>query len=135
MISAILACKIREVTQYLCLTESAAPLRRSLNNADAQRERKMCARWDNKTLRSCGSTSESQKRNKVWANPKDLSLGAFLKRGGGSIKRSAKSLSWQHCASPFLQLRARPRVKQKMHAALIKLVPLKFICVNALLKR
>ncbi len=28
-------------------------------------------------------------------------------------------LSWQHCASPFLQLRVGPRVKQKICAALI----------------
>ncbi len=34
---------------------------------------------DNKSSR--GSTSKSQKLNKVWANPKDLSLCAFLKRG------------------------------------------------------
>ncbi len=39
---------------------------------------------------SRGSTSQSQKLNKVWANHKDLSLGALLKGGGGS-------LSWQHC--------------------------------------
>ncbi len=37
----------------------------------------------------------------------------------------------QHCASPFLQLRAGPRVKLKMRT-LIKLLPLKYICVNEL---
>ncbi len=42
-------------------------------------------------------------------------------------------LSWQHFALPFLQLRVRPRVKQKICAALIKLVSLKGICINALI--
>ncbi len=42
-----------------------------------QREKDVCVRWDSKTSRSRGSTSESQKLNKVWANPKVLS---FLKR-------------------------------------------------------
>ncbi len=32
---------------------------------------------------------------------------------------SAMLLSWQHCASPFLQLRVGPWVKQKIRAALI----------------
>ncbi len=36
-----------------------------------------------------------------------------------SLKGSAMLLSWQHCASPFLQLRVGPWVKQKIHAALI----------------
>ncbi len=57
---------------------------------------------------SRGSPSDSQK----------LGLGAFLK-GKGSLKGSAMLLSWQHCASPFLQLRVGPRVKQKIRAALI----------------
>ncbi len=36
-----------------------------------------------------------------------------------SLKGSAMSLNWQHCASPFLQLRVRSRVKQKICSALI----------------
>ncbi len=48
-----------------------------------ERKKGVCARWDSKTSRSRGSTSESQKLDKIWANPKDLSLGAFLKGGGG----------------------------------------------------
>ncbi len=86
----------------------------------------MCARWESNTSRSRGSTGDSQK----------LGLGAFLK-GKKSLKGSAMLLSWQHCASPFLQLRVGPRVKQKirvaLNRALKKLVPLKLICVNALL--
>ncbi len=54
------------------------------------------------------STGDSQK----------LGLGAFLK-GKKSVKGSAMLLSWQHCASPFLQLRVGPRVKQKIRVALI----------------
>ncbi len=50
----------------------------------------MCARWGSKTSRSRGSTGESQKLNKVWANPKDLSLGAFIKRGGKVAKGVCK---------------------------------------------
>ncbi len=33
-----------------------------------------------------------------------------------SLKGSAMLLSWQHCASPFLQLRVGPRVKQEIRA-------------------
>ncbi len=47
-----------------------------------------------------------------------LGLDVFLK-GKKSLKGSALLLSWQHCASPFLQLRVEPRVKQKIRAALI----------------
>ncbi len=59
-------------------------------------------------IQSMGSTCDSQK----------LGLGAILK-GKTSLKGSAMLLSWQHCASPFLQLRVGPRVKQKIRAALI----------------
>ncbi len=80
---------------------------RALIRADAERER--CVRaLGEKTSRSRGSISDSQK----------LGLGAFLK-GKKSLKGSAMLLSWQHCASPFLQLRVGPRVKQKIRAALI----------------
>ncbi len=120
------------------LTESAAPLCRSLNRADAQRERErprererererergVCARWESKTSRSRGSTGNSQKLNKVWP---------LFWREKKSLKGSAMLLS---CAYPFLQLRVGPRVKQNtrcVNRALIKLVPLKWICVNALL--
>ncbi len=88
-----------------------------------ERERCVCACYESKTSRSRGSnvTGDSQK----------LGLGAFLK-GKRLLKGSAMLLNWQHCASPFLQLRVGPRVKQKIRAALKKLVPLKLICVNAL---
>ncbi len=80
---------------------------RTLNRADAERER--CVRaLGEKTSRSSGSTGDSQK----------LGLGTFL-NGKKSLKGSAMLLSWQHCASPFLQLRVGPRVKQKIRAALI----------------
>ncbi len=42
----------------------------------------------------------------------DVSLGIFW---GEKVAK----YSYQNCASPFLQLRARPWVKQKMRAALI----------------
>ncbi len=45
----------------------------------------------------------------------ETSFGRFFE----GKKIVAKLLSWQHCASPFLQLRVGPRVKQKIHAALI----------------
>ncbi len=98
---------------------------RALNRADAERERQrerdrerererereergVCARWESKTSRWRGSTRESQK----------LGLGAFLK-GKRSLKGSAMLISWQHCASPFLQPRVGPRVKPEIRAALI----------------
>ncbi len=66
---------------------------------EIERERCVCAR---------GSNGDSQK----------LGLGAFLK-GKRPLQGSAMLLSWQQCASPFLQLRVGPRVKQKICAALI----------------
>ncbi len=82
----------------------------ALNRADAERarERGVYARWESKTSRWRGSIDDSQK----------LGLGAFLK-GKKSLKWSAMFLSWQHCASPFLQQGVGPRVKQKIRAALI----------------
>ncbi len=71
-------------------------------------------------------------RNCFFEGEKKSDLGAFLK-GKKVTKGSAMLLSWQHRASPFLQLRVGPQVRQKIHAAFIKLVPLKGICVNALL--
>ncbi len=66
----------------------------------------MCAHCDSKT--SHGSPGDSQ----------TLGLGALLK-GKIFLKGSAMLLSWQHGASPFLQIRVGPRVKQKICAALI----------------
>ncbi len=83
----------------------------ALNRAERrERERERCVRerWESKTLRSRGSTSDSHK----------LGLGAFLK-GKRSLKGSAMLQSWQHCASPFLQLGVGPRVKPEIRAALI----------------
>ncbi len=125
MISAILACKIREATYYLCLTElkhcssllqskqklSRRRARERERETERKRERGVCAHWESKTLCLCGSTgSTSQKLNKVWL--------LFL-MGKKSPKGSAMLLSWQHCAYPFLQLRVGPRVKQKIRAELI----------------
>ncbi len=124
MISAIRAHKIREAT-YLCLTESAAPLRLSLNNADAQRERE-------RGVRVLGKQDLALMQQYRRVSETKLGLDVCLK-GKKLLKGSAKLLSWQHCASPFLQLWARPRIKQKIHAALIQLVLLAQICVNALL--
>ncbi len=76
-----------------------------------QRERERCARAlgeQDLGSHSRGSPSDSQK----------LGLGAFLK-GKMSLKGSAMLLSWQHCASPFLQLWVGPRVKPEIRAALI----------------
>ncbi len=53
-----------------------------------------------------------------YRDSRKLGLGAFLK-GKKWLKGSAMLLSWQHCASPFLQLWVGPRVKQKIHVALI----------------
>ncbi len=70
------------------------------NWADRQRERErgVCACWESKTSCSCSSTGDSQRLNTAWA----LFFRENLKKG------SAMLLSWQHCASPFLQLRVRP---------------------------
>ncbi len=74
-----------------------------------ERERgEVCARgWESKTLRSRGSQWFSETR-----------FGRFFE-GKRSLKGSAMLLSWQHCASPFLQLRVGPQVKPEIRAALI----------------
>ncbi len=81
----------------------------------------MCARWESKTSRLHGSTSDSQK----------LGLGTFLT----GKKGSAMLLSWQHCISisPTKGWATGQRENTRcVNSALKKLVPLKLICVNAL---
>ncbi len=87
---------------------------------EREREREMCARFESKT------SLDSQKRNKVWT----LFWRFFWRKK--LLKGSAMLLSWQHCASPFLQLRDGPQVRQKI-CITRKLVSLKLICVNMLL--
>ncbi len=91
----------------MCARAEQKLSRRRERERERERERGVCVRWESRTSRS-RSTGDSQK----------LGLGAFLK-GKRSLKGSAMLLSWQHCASPFLQLRVGPRVKQKICAALI----------------
>ncbi len=50
----------------------------------------------------------------------EIRFGRFFE-GKKSLKGSAMLPSWQHCTSPFLQLRVGPWVKQKICAALIAL--------------
>ena len=71
-----------------------------LNTADPQREKA-------KTSRSNNGKSQKLNRPKVWANPKDLSLGAFLKK-----KKLAKGV----CKGAKLATLciSRPWVKQKV---------------------
>ncbi len=98
----------------------------------------MCARAEQKL-------SRRREREREWCvcvlGKHDLALLRQYRRfsetfrGKETLKGSAMLLSWQICASPFLQLQVGPRVKEKIGAALItliKLVPLKGICVNAL---
>ncbi len=81
---------------------------RETKQTQRERERERCVRVLGAQDLALAQYGESQK----------LGLGAFLK-GKRSLKGSAMLLSWQHCASPFLQLRVGPRVKQKIHAVLI----------------
>ncbi len=53
LISAILACKIREAT-YLCFNWKRR-FYQSRAEQSRHREREMCARWERETSRSCGS--------------------------------------------------------------------------------
>ncbi len=115
MILAILASyKTREAIYYLCLTESAAPqLSAALNRADAQRERNR-----ERERAVCAHAGSGQQDLALTRQYRLFSETAFLK-GGKVIKQSVMLLSWQHCASSFLQLRVGPQVRQKIHAALI----------------
>ncbi len=70
MIAAILAGKLREATQDLCLTASSSPphAELKLSNAEREREREMCAHARTTRPRAPrGSTGDSQRLNKVWA--------------------------------------------------------------------
>ncbi len=84
-------------------------IRHMKKEMERERERGVCACWESKTSHSCGSTGDSRRLNKVWA---------LYFREKKSLKGSTMLLSWQHCASLFLQLRVGPRVKQKTCAAL-----------------
>ncbi len=126
-------CTYKVAGECICLTESAAPLCRSLNRADTEREREsarerergrereVSVHWDSKALRSRGSYI----LNNVWANPKDLSPDAFLKRG----EKVTKLATHLHFSNYKLGHGSNRRC---INCALIKLVPLKLICVKEL---
>ncbi len=67
---------------------------------------------------------------------KKVGFGRFFE-GKKVTKGSAMLLSWQHRTSPFLQLlgwvTGQTENTRCVNRVLIKLVPVKFICVNALL--
>ncbi len=73
--------------------------RRRERERERERERGVCARWESKTF------SETR-------------FGRFFE-GKKVAKGVCKLLSWEHCASPFLQLRVGPQVKPEIRAALI----------------
>ncbi len=81
-ISAIFACKIREVIISV-LTEQAAPLRRSLNSADAEKELRDLASW-RRSHRHSERLAKSLSKESL-----DLSLVALKKKNryGGLQRR------------------------------------------------
>ncbi len=121
----------RERCVCVCWTETEPTQR--------EREREMCVRVLNRNWADAERERERErcvhvlgKQDLVWQYRRfseTKGLGAFF-RCKKVAKGVAMLLSWQHCASPFLQLRVGPRVKHKIHAALIKWVPLKGICIE-----
>ncbi len=114
-------------------------LNRNWADAERERERDVCAGAEQKLSRRRERERERErcvhvlgKQDLMWQYRRfseTKGLGAFF-RCKKVAKGVAMLLSWQHCASPFLQLRVGPRVKHKIHAALIKWVPLKGICIE-----
>ncbi len=87
----------------------------------------MCARWDSKTSCLRGSTGDSQKLNKVWA--------LFLRRKkiAEGVCNVAKLATL--CISIYPNTgwaMGQTENTRCVNRGLIKLVPLKLICVNAL---
>ncbi len=96
MISDIFACKLREAIISV-VSERAAPLRRSLNRADAEKE--LRARWSRAVAAVPAITETHKSLSKKSLN---FSLVAFFgkKVAMGSemaVNQATKSLSWQHC--------------------------------------
>ncbi len=90
-ISAIFACKIREV--IISVLTERAPLRRSLNSADAEKELRDLASWRRSHRHSERLVKSLSKKSL------DLSLVALKKKKKKkSLWGSTKALNWQHCA-------------------------------------
>ncbi len=91
-----------------------------LNRADAQREgnrereRCVCVRWEWTATPCAHAAVPAIFRDCFFEGEKSRIWALFLK-GKKVTKGSAMLLSWQHRASPFLQL----RVRQKICTALI----------------
>ncbi len=74
-------------------------------------EQKLSRRGEReREMRVLGKQDLSLARQYRRLSETELGLGTFVK-GKKSLKVSAMLLSWQHCASPFLQLRVWPWVK------------------------
>ncbi len=119
MISAIFACKLREAIISL-LTERAAPLRRSLNRADAEKE--LLTRWS-RAVAAIPTITET--RQILSKKSLDLSLVAFLKKkkplygSEKALNLATKSLNRQHCVHLYSPLSlsdcSRTRIFKRTH--------------------
>ncbi len=88
----------------------------------------MCSCWESKTSRSCVSTGDSQRLYKVWA--------LFLRKVAKGVCNVAKLATLYISISPTTGWATGQSENTRcVNRALIKLVPLKGICVNALLTR
>ncbi len=92
----------RERERERCLCACCTETEQRERERERERERGVRACWESKTSRSPDSTGDSLRLNKVWA---------LFFRQKKSLKGSAMLLSWQHSASPFLQLRVGTAVK------------------------
>ncbi len=129
MISAILACKIRQAKYYMCLTESTAPLCRALNRADAQRESKRLREKERergvRTLWQQDLTRQSRQFS-------EIRLGCFFE-GKKGVCNVAKLATRCISISPNTGWATSQTENMRcVNCLLIKWLPLKFICALTL---
>ncbi len=83
---------------------------------ESERESETDTQRERERERESERDTDTQRESGARARARESALGQKK-----SLKGSAMLLSWQHCASPFLQLWVGPRIKQKILAAFLRI--------------